>query len=54
MYGILVLESSSVATKNGNKDGTIEVAHNVSPDLVEDIFDEANIIKQIVKRIIEK
>lgn len=54
MYGILVLESSSVATKNGNKDGTIEVAHKVRPDFVEDIFDVANNIKHTVKRIIEE
>ena len=54
MYGILVLESSSVATKNGNKDGTIEVAHKVRPDFVEDIFDVANTIKHTVKRIIEE
>ena len=52
MYGILVLESNSVATKNGNKDGTIEVAHKVRPDFVEDIFEVANSIKLIVKKII--
>ena len=52
IYGILVLESNSVATKKGNKDGTIEVAHKVSPDFVEDILDVANKTKLIVKRII--
>ena len=56
---IEVCSNSSVATKNGNRDGTTEVAHNVSPVFIAGrLFFEnsrrhiANIRKMIAKRFL--
>ena len=44
-------ESNSVATKKGNKDGTIEFDHNISPFFAADRFVLENITRHIVKDI---
>ena len=46
--GIFVLESNSVATKKGNKDGTTEVPHKINPDFAATRLEEENITKHIV------
>ena len=47
--GILVWESNSVATKNGNNDGTTAVAHKVNPIFAEAKLDDEKTTKNIVK-----
>ena len=47
--GMLVHESSSVATKKGKRVGTIEVDHKLRPDFVAFKFDDENNTKHIVK-----
>ena len=46
-----VWERSSVATKKGNKDGTIEFAHKVKPFLAADKLLVENRIRQIVNKV---
>ena len=45
---ILVCIKSSVATKNGNKEGMTELAHKDKPDLTACKLDLENISKQMV------
>ena len=47
--GISVLESNSVATKNGKRDGTTEFAHKLKPFFAAIRFEDENNTKQIVK-----
>lgn len=47
MYGILVLDKTSVTIKNGRREGTTELAHNLSPDFAACIFELENKIKQM-------
>ena len=42
-------ESNSVATKNGNKDGTMELAHKTSPFFAADKLALEKIIRHPVK-----
>jgi hypothetical protein len=49
-YGICVLDSNSVATKNGNKEGTTEVLHKINPDFAAAILEKEKIIKHNEKR----
>ena len=50
-YVKLVWESNSVATKNGNKDGTIEFAHKTSPFFAADKLVLENITRQAVNTV---
>lgn len=47
--GIWVLLKTSIATKKGKREGTIDVAHNFSPDFPACIFAEENKTRQIEK-----
>lgn len=49
MFTIFVCIKSSVETKNGNREGTTEVAHKVSPDFTAGRLDLENISKHMVK-----
>ena len=49
MWAILVLESNSVAMKNGKREGTTDVAHKIRPDLAAVRLYVENITKEIVK-----
>ena len=46
-----VCDNSSVATKNGNNDGTIEFAHKISPFFAADRFVLEKITRQLVNSI---
>ena len=46
---MFVLDSSSVAIKKGNREGTTELAHSFKPDLAACRLEEENTTKQAVK-----
>ena len=48
-FGMFVLDSSSVAIKKGNREGTTELAHSFKPDLAACRLEEENTTKQAVK-----
>ena len=48
IFGILVLESNSVATKKGKREGTTAVAHSINPCFAASKLEEENSIRQTV------